>query len=217
MDDMPMIPFLWMEATLLGSVALTLAAIHFWRIIRSELRPRKCVFCGDSIPAIEHEHHLETCGLRKLLTRDAEPAQRFDSSGRSEPSGQWAPKTTALERGADVALGPEITAISPAFGRDSEQVESILIRRFLRGRIMGFSAADMHSLTLDSAVCSVTVRVKTMDRTAVLCEAANCCEPAFYLFTATCPALQAAYCGLHAARFAERVRIIVPTKGHEAR
>jgi len=34
--------------------------------VSARLRPRKCVFCGESIAADEHPHHLEICGLMTL-------------------------------------------------------------------------------------------------------------------------------------------------------
>lgn len=54
------------EALLFGALALVLAVGIANRIIKAEFRRKKCVFCGDSIPADEHAHHLEICGLKKL-------------------------------------------------------------------------------------------------------------------------------------------------------
>jgi hypothetical protein len=63
---MPEISFNAFEAFLFGALALVLAAGIVHRIIRDEFRRKKCVFCGDLVPADEHAHHLEICGLKKL-------------------------------------------------------------------------------------------------------------------------------------------------------
>jgi hypothetical protein len=75
MDHLPEIPYLWIETALVGFVVLALAAIHLWRVLRSELRPRTCVFCGESIPSDDHAHHLEICGLKALLSRRKPPTK----------------------------------------------------------------------------------------------------------------------------------------------
>lgn len=69
MNHLPEIPYLWIETALIGFAVLALAAIHLWRVLRSELRPRTCVFCGASVPSDDHAHHLEICGLKALMTR----------------------------------------------------------------------------------------------------------------------------------------------------
>jgi hypothetical protein len=63
------IPYVEIEMSLAGVFVLALAALHLWRTLRAELRPRKCVFCGEKIPADEHAHHLEICGLKMMLSR----------------------------------------------------------------------------------------------------------------------------------------------------
>jgi hypothetical protein len=47
-DHLPEIPYFWIEAALFGLGVLVLAAIHIWRAIRSEVRPRTCVYCGQN-------------------------------------------------------------------------------------------------------------------------------------------------------------------------
>jgi hypothetical protein len=65
----PDIPYIQIELLLAGVFVLALAAIHLWRTFRAEVRPRTCVFCGHSVPAAEHAHHLEICGLKRLMQR----------------------------------------------------------------------------------------------------------------------------------------------------
>ncbi len=57
------------EALLFGLLAIVLAAGLAVRIFKAEFRRKKCVFCGESIPADEHAHHLEICGLTILMER----------------------------------------------------------------------------------------------------------------------------------------------------
>jgi hypothetical protein len=66
MQHLPEIPYLWIEGLLVGLVVLILAVIHLWRMVRSEVQPRRCVFCGESIPNDDYTHHLEICGLKTL-------------------------------------------------------------------------------------------------------------------------------------------------------
>ncbi len=62
----PEIPYTKIETLLVGAFILALAAIHLWRMLKSELSSRECVFCRKTVPADEHTHHLKICGLRKL-------------------------------------------------------------------------------------------------------------------------------------------------------
>ena len=73
------------EAGLAGAFVLALATIHLWRAVHSELRPRKCVFCGESVAADEHPHHLEICGLKTLSLRGGE-RRRTDVQARRATS-----------------------------------------------------------------------------------------------------------------------------------
>jgi hypothetical protein len=34
------------------------------RMIKAEFSKKRCVFCGEKIPADEHSHHLEICSLK---------------------------------------------------------------------------------------------------------------------------------------------------------
>jgi hypothetical protein len=81
MDHLPEIPYLWIETALLGFVVLALAAIHLWRVLRAELRPRECVFCGASVASDDHAHHLEICGLKTLLAHKKPPQKAGDAGG----------------------------------------------------------------------------------------------------------------------------------------
>jgi hypothetical protein len=69
MFHLPEVPFNELHAFFYGSGALIFGLILLVRFIRSEVRPRKCVFCGEKIPADEHAHHLEICGLKMMLSR----------------------------------------------------------------------------------------------------------------------------------------------------
>lgn len=57
------------EALLFSVLAIVLAARLAARIFKAEFRRKKCVFCGESISPDEHVHHLEICGLIKLMER----------------------------------------------------------------------------------------------------------------------------------------------------
>ncbi len=57
------------ETLLFSGLATLLAAKLAARVFKAEFRRKKCVFCGESISADEHAHHLEICGLMKLLDR----------------------------------------------------------------------------------------------------------------------------------------------------
>lgn len=59
-------PFNTVEALLLGGLALGLIGGLVRRIVKAEFRPKECVFCGRSVAADEHAHHLEICGLKKM-------------------------------------------------------------------------------------------------------------------------------------------------------
>jgi hypothetical protein len=63
---MPEIPFNTFEAFLFAALALVLSAGVATKIFKAEFRPKRCVFCGESVAADEHAHHLEICGLKKL-------------------------------------------------------------------------------------------------------------------------------------------------------
>jgi hypothetical protein len=69
MFKLPEIPYFEIEIMLAGAFVLTLGVLHLWRTVRSEVLPRKCVFCGDTVPAHEHTHHLEICGLKMMSRR----------------------------------------------------------------------------------------------------------------------------------------------------
>jgi hypothetical protein len=75
MDELPEIPFLWIDATLIGFVALALLAIHLWRVLRSEFRRRRCIFCGESIPSEDYADHVAIHGLKALLERTQPPRE----------------------------------------------------------------------------------------------------------------------------------------------
>lgn len=57
------------EALLFSLLAILLAARLAARIFKAEFRRKRCVFCGEAIAADEHAHHLEICGLMKLMER----------------------------------------------------------------------------------------------------------------------------------------------------
>jgi len=95
------IPYFEIEAALAGAFVLALATIHLWRAVHSELRPRKCVFCGESIAADEHPHHLEICGLMTLSVRSA-------GRGRADVQirrAAWARTTAPALQTAEPATG----------------------------------------------------------------------------------------------------------------
>jgi hypothetical protein len=77
---MPEIPYFWFEAALLGFVTLVLLGIHLWRVIRSEVRFRKCVFCGESVACEDYTHHLEICGLKTMWTKPSPPGGLPDTN-----------------------------------------------------------------------------------------------------------------------------------------
>jgi len=63
------ISFWEVELFLAGGFVLALGALHLWRTFMSELRSRKCVFCGEAVPPDEYAHHLEICGLKMIARR----------------------------------------------------------------------------------------------------------------------------------------------------
>src|SRR5450631_4031071 len=67
MFPLPDIPYAQIEILLAGTFVLVLGAIHLWRVLKSEIRPRKCVLCDESAPADEYAHHLEICVLRQKV------------------------------------------------------------------------------------------------------------------------------------------------------
>jgi len=69
MVHLPEVPYFQIEMLIAGAFVLALGAIHLWRAIKSELRSRRCVFCGESIAPDEHAHHLEICGLKMIMSR----------------------------------------------------------------------------------------------------------------------------------------------------
>jgi hypothetical protein len=69
MVQLPEVPYFQIEMRIVGAFVLALLAIHLWRVIKSELRSRRCVFCGKSIAPDEHAHHLEICGLKMMYKR----------------------------------------------------------------------------------------------------------------------------------------------------
>lgn len=67
--DLPDIPYFQIELLIAGAFVLALGSLHLWRTFRAETRPRKCVFCGVTVPPDEHAHHLEICGLKMIQRR----------------------------------------------------------------------------------------------------------------------------------------------------
>jgi hypothetical protein len=90
MEHLPAIPYLWIETALFGVGVMVLAAIHLWRVLRSEFRSRTCVFCGDSVRSEDHAHHLEICGLTALLENKKLPKKvgALDSGGTTDSSAE---------------------------------------------------------------------------------------------------------------------------------
>jgi hypothetical protein len=64
------IPYHDIEVSALATFALAFLGLHLWRLLKSEVLPKKCVFCGGSISPDEYAHHLEICGLKALASRD---------------------------------------------------------------------------------------------------------------------------------------------------
>ena len=59
-------PLNTVESAIFGVVALLSAMRVAKRILKDEFYSKRCAFCGNLIPADEHAHHLEMCGLKKL-------------------------------------------------------------------------------------------------------------------------------------------------------
>lgn len=70
MFQLPEIQFNSIEGYFLCVIALLLVFALGKRIIKHEFLPKKCVFCGASVPADEHTHHLEICGLKMMHRRE---------------------------------------------------------------------------------------------------------------------------------------------------
>jgi hypothetical protein len=70
-------PFNSVETIVLGVLALGLVVNVAIKVLREEFCSKECVFCGRSVAAGEHAHHLEICGLKKLRRGFS----GFDNSG----------------------------------------------------------------------------------------------------------------------------------------
>jgi hypothetical protein len=64
MFQLPNVPFTEIETFVASTFVIALGCIHLWKTFRSELKSKKCVFCGEMTPADEYTHHLEICGLK---------------------------------------------------------------------------------------------------------------------------------------------------------
>src|SRR5271165_2570830 len=104
------IPYFQIEAGLAGAFVLALATIHLWRAVHSELRPRKCVFCGETVDAEEHPHHLEICGLMMLSIRGVK-LNLADVQTRSATAPRL--QTTILGLQASEPSGGMVTELPP--------------------------------------------------------------------------------------------------------
>jgi len=71
MFHLPEIPFNAFESLFFCLVAFLLAVALGRRILKSEFGKKTCVFCGAEVPAEEHAHHLEICGLKMMGRRQA--------------------------------------------------------------------------------------------------------------------------------------------------
>jgi hypothetical protein len=182
MDNLPEIPFVWIDTVIVGLAAAAFLAIHLWRALRLEVRPRTCVFCHKSVRAADYEHHLEVCGLTKgcVSQPPPEPKVTGGTEKKRRDGGDGARRSPVLRRA----------------GKTGE--DQIL---FMRYRLIS-EAGHLLFLVQHPRVRPDALTVKNLDGTAVFCEAPNCGRPAFYLLSAGKPAvLHAAYCGVHAALF----------------
>jgi hypothetical protein len=184
MDNLPEIPFVWIDTIIVGLAAAAFLAIHLWHALRLEVQPRRCVFCHKSVPAADYEHHLEVCGLTKGCVRQAPPE----------------PKITGVSAGGTGKKrrhGGDGTMRSPVLRRVTGE-DKIL---YMRYRLIS-EAGRLLFLVQDPRARPDRLTVKNLDGTAVFCEAPNCGRPALYLLSAGKPAvLHFAYCGVHATLF----------------
>ena len=69
---MPLAPnafFFSLHEWIIGVAVLIIAALQLWRMVRGEVRPRKCILCGEKISPEDYVHHLEICALTRELSR----------------------------------------------------------------------------------------------------------------------------------------------------
>ncbi len=68
----PDIPFNSIDVLLLGLLGLALVGKLVFRFLKAEFGRHTCVLCGEAVPADEYTHHLEICGLKRLLQRQGD-------------------------------------------------------------------------------------------------------------------------------------------------
>jgi hypothetical protein len=189
MDDLPQVPFLWIETTLLGLGVTALLAIHLWHLIRSQVSKRQCVGCGELIAPQEYAHHLELCYLRKQQEQ-SQNERRIEIlivvESRIHPrraTVDTAPKSSAKTH-SRIAPGdgesPRLTTVS---GRPQRHLQTG------GGRTR-------------RPIGPMNLNIKRLDRKAVRCEARHCDAAASYLLSVRAPqTFVVAYCAVHAAQF----------------